>query len=90
MQTVFTILIGVAALVVFIWLFIPSSSTKASGELIDPSDARQIGMLIGVAGGGVADAATARFALERFEQIHGRKATTRDVGTVVGLMRGGS
>jgi hypothetical protein len=27
--------------------------------------------------------------LERFEQIHGRKATTRDVGIVVGLMIGG-
>jgi len=54
--------------------------------LIDPSDSRQIGLLAGLTGGGIADAATLRFALERFEQLHGRKATTRDVGTVAGLM----
>jgi hypothetical protein len=28
-----------------------------------------------------------KFALERFEKQHGRKATTRDVGVLVGLMR---
>jgi phosphotransferase system glucose/maltose/N-acetylglucosamine-specific IIC component len=90
MQSIFAILIGVAALAFFVWLFIPSSPAKetSDGELIDPSDSRQIGMLIGLAGGGIADAAVARFALERFEQIHGRKATTRDVGIVVGLMIG--
>jgi hypothetical protein len=91
MNTVFAIVIGIAALGFFVWLFIPSSSQKhgGDGELIDPSDSRQIGMLIGLMGGGVADAAVARFALERFEQIHGRKATTKDVGIVVGLMSGG-
>jgi hypothetical protein len=91
MDHIFAILIGVAALGFFIWLLIPSSSAKSDdgGELIDPSDSRQIGLLIGLAGGGIADAAVARFALERFEQIHGRKATTRDVGIVVGLMSGG-
>ncbi|MBK6942079.1 MAG: hypothetical protein IPH13_18015 [Planctomycetes bacterium] len=92
MDTIYDILIGAAALAVFIWLLVPSSSSApsaAEGELIDPSDSRQIGLLIGLAGGSIADAAVARFALERFEQIHGRKATTRDVGLVVGLMRGG-
>lgn len=92
MDTIYDILIGAAALGVFLWLLVPSSSSNpsaADGELIDPSDSHQIGLLIGLAGGGIADAAVARFALERFEQIHGRKATTRDVGLVVGLMRGG-
>jgi hypothetical protein len=86
-----TIIIGGAALAVLIWLLIPSSQSKsqADGELIDPSDSRQIGLLIGLYGGGIADAALARFALERFEQIYGRKATTKDVGMVVGLMGGG-
>lgn len=91
MDTISSILIGAAALAVVIWLLVPSSSSKppaADGDLIDPSDSRQIGLLIGLTGGGIADAAVARFALERFEQIHGRKATTRDVGLVVGLMRG--
>ena len=93
MHNLFAILIGAGALVVFVWLFIPSSSQKsnsADDQLIDPSDSRQIGMLVGLAGDGIADASVARFALERFEQIHGRKATTRDAGIVAGLMRGGN
>jgi hypothetical protein len=91
MDHIYAILIGAAALAFFIWLLIPTSPPKeqTDGELIDPSDSRQIGLLIGLAGGGIADAAVARFALERFEQIHGRKATTRDVGIAVGLMTGG-
>lgn len=92
MDTIDNILIGAAALAVFIWLLVPSSSSKPSAtdsEVIDPSDSHQIGLLIGLAGGGIADAAVARFALERFEQMYGRKATTRDVGLVVGLMRAG-
>ena len=91
MQNIIAILVGVAALAFFIWVFIPSPSRteQTDSELIDPADSRQIGMLIGLAGGGIADAAVARFALERFEEIHGRKATTREVGIVVGLMRGG-
>jgi hypothetical protein len=89
MNTIFAILVGAAALGLFIWLMISSSSPKkeADGELIDPSDSRQIGLLIGLSGGGIADAAVARFALERFEQIHGRKATTKDVGIVIGLLK---
>jgi len=91
MNHIVAIAIGIAALGFVIWLLIPSSSHECGGdgELIDPSDSRQIGILIGLTGGGVADAAVARFALERFEQIHGRKATTKDVGIVVGLMSGG-
>ena len=91
MEHIFLIIIGAAALGFFIWLLIPSSRSKpeADAELLDPADSRQIGLLVGLAGSGIADAAVARFALERFEQIHGRKATTRDVGIVVGLMSGG-
>jgi len=90
MQTVFTILIGVGAVSALVWLLIPSSTSdpETGGELIDPSDSRQIGLLIGMTGGDVTDAAVARFALQRFEEIHGRKPTTRDVGMVVGLMKG--
>ena len=90
MEKIYGILLGIAALGIFIWLLIPSSvsSEPGDGELIDPSDSRQIGLLIGMAGGGIHTAAVARFALERFAQIHGRKATTRDVGIVVGLMTG--
>jgi hypothetical protein len=95
MNHIFAIIVGVAALGVFAWLFWPDSSPPDSAAdssvdpIIDPSDSRQIGMLIGMMGGSIADAAVARVALERFEQIHKRKATTRDIGVVVGLMRGG-
>ena len=89
------ILLGVAAVAFFVWLMIPDQttrSTRARGrrpkdELIDPSDSRQIAMLIGMTGGSVTDAAAARFALQRFEEIHGRKATTRDAGFVAGLLK---
>ncbi len=56
-------------------------------KLIDPSDSYQIGLLIGMTGGTVTDAAVAWNALQRFEQLNGRKATMRDIATVVGLMK---
>lgn len=89
MDTIYLALVGAATIGVFIWLFIPSSSSKppaAGGELIDPSDPSQIGWLVGLAGGEIEDAALATFALQRFEQIHGRKATTEEVAVVLGLM----
>lgn len=74
------------------WLFGGSAaarkgSSAGTDELIDPNDSRQIGLLVGLMGGSIADAAVVRFALQRFEEIHGRKATTRDAGIVAGLMR---
>jgi hypothetical protein len=56
-------------------------------QLIDLSDARQIGLLIGLSGGSIVDATEARLALERFEETYARKATTREAGIVVGLMK---
>ncbi len=57
MDNIFAILVGVAAFGYFIWLLIPSSSPKQDtvGELINPSDSPQIGLIIGLAGGGIAD-----------------------------------
>lgn len=91
MNPLLAVFLGAAAVGLFVWLMIPRSSAgpRADDELIDPSDSRQIGLLVGLVGGGIADAAVARYALERFEKIHGRKATTRDIGVVVGIMRGG-
>lgn len=89
METILLAFVGAAAFVVFIWLIIPSSSSQAppsDGGLIDPSDPEQIGWLVGLAGGRIEDAVLARFALERFEQIHGRKANSTEVGVVLGLM----
>ena len=88
------IVVGIFVVGIFVWMFTGRSSATEDasrpkdGEVLDPSDPRLIGFLIGMTGGDVVDAVVARYALERFEQIHGRKATARDVGTVVGLIAG--
>ncbi|MDA0659053.1 MAG: hypothetical protein O2931_03850 [Planctomycetota bacterium] len=89
MENLLAIFCGILAMAFFVWLLIPSSNSKSdpNGELIDPSDARQLGLLIGLSGGSIADAAVARFALERFEQVHGRRATTKEIGMVIGLLK---
>jgi hypothetical protein len=78
-----------AALAVFFWM--ASGSRRPGGasvdSIIDPNDSRQIGMIMGMAGGDIADAATVRYALQRFKEQHGRDATTREIGFVIGMMR---
>ena len=80
------------ALVVLAWLIrgdgtADPDSTAIGGELIDANDARQVAMLVGMTGGEITDVAVARFAIQRFQEQHGRQATTRDVATLVSLMR---
>ena len=90
MHEVFGILVAIAALAVFAWLLIGSRSVASGSDgnaPIDPNDPRQLGTLIGMTGGSIADAAVARCALERFEREHGRKATVRDMAIVAGMMR---
>ena len=83
-------LIGLVAFGCFIWLVWPNRSKPVAhrdDEVIDAENAQQIGFLVGLVGGNIADAAVARFALRRFEETHGRKATMRDAAIVVGLMK---
>ena len=94
MHELLLILGGIAVLAIFVWLMIPAPGNKGEGgssgddRVIDPDDSMQIGTLIGMMGGSVEDAAVARYALQRFEEMHGRKATVRDMGIVAGLMGG--
>lgn len=86
-----TIIIGVLAVAFFVWLFIPTKATAPPSDtsgttLIDPDDSYQIGMLVGMTGGSIPDAAVMRYALDRFKQIHSRPATTQDIGNVLGLI----
>jgi hypothetical protein len=79
MSTALSIIIAVLAVAFFVWFFIPTKSTAppsdASGTtLIDPDDSYQIGMLVGMTGGSIPDAAVMRYALDCFKQIHGRPA----------------
>jgi hypothetical protein len=85
MAQIASFIIPVVAVVVFIWLLRGSGSDPDA--VIDPNDSRTIGNLIGLTGGTIADAAVVRFALERFEKTNGRKATVRDMATIVGMMR---
>jgi len=87
MTTLLQAIVPLAALALFIWM-LASSRKGGGGELIDPDDPRQIGTLVGLSGGSIPDAATMRFALDRFQKQHGRRATTRDIGTVLGLIKG--
>jgi hypothetical protein len=92
MSEAFQILFAIAAVAVFVWLLMPEKNPSpethdSSGEpFIDPNDSYQIGMLAGLTGHSIPDAAVMRFALQRFQQIHGRRATSRDIGIVLGLI----
>ena len=87
MTTLLQAILPLAALAFFLWML--ATSRRGSGSaFIDPDDARQIGTLVGLTGGPIPDAATLRFALDRFQKQHGRRATTRDIGTVLGIIEG--
>ena len=64
----------------------PGPNTRGDAA-IDPDDDHQVGLLVGMTAGTVTDAAVARSALRRFEEERGRRATTADLGIVVGMMR---
>lgn len=90
LQTIIQVGVACAVLAFFCWMMIPNSprgsDNKAGDPFIDPDDTRQIALLVGLKGGSIPDAAVMRFALKRFEQQHGRRATTRDIGIVLGLI----
>jgi hypothetical protein len=84
------IILGVAVLAFFFWLMKPSvvpGKTDSSGDpFIDPDDSYQIGLLAGLTDHSIPDAAVMRFALQRFQEVHGRRATSRDIGIVLGMV----
>ena len=87
MTTLLQAIVPLSALAFFIWM-LASSRRDSGSEFINPDDSRQIGTLVGLAGGSIPDATTLRFALDRFQKQHGRRATTRDIGIVLGLIKG--
>ena len=68
------------------WFEKTKPDSSAGHEELAADNSVQRGVLIGLTGGTIADAATAQSALARFEQTHGRKPTMQDAGVVVGLM----
>lgn len=83
---------AIVAFFIFIWLMSgnsnssPSSTTNGD-ELIDPNDTRQLATLIGMTGGDITDVAVARYAIQRFQEQHGRAPSTRDIGMLIGIMK---
>jgi len=88
-----TLSVIIVALVVagFLYWVLSAPNKKTSptpdAPLINPDDSYQIGMLCGLSGLSVPDAAVMRFALENFQKKHGRPATTQDIGIVIGLIK---
>ena len=87
MTTLLQAIVPLSALAFFLWM-LATSRRDSGSDFINPDDPRQIGTPVGLAGGSIPDAATLRFALDRFQKQLGRRATTRDIGTVLGLIKG--
>jgi hypothetical protein len=85
MLQAFQIILGITALIFFVWLITPTKKSHAV-QFIDPDDSYQIGMLAGLVGCSMPDAAVMRYALQRFQEMNGRRATTKDIGIVLGII----
>jgi nitrate reductase gamma subunit len=87
MENLTTYLIGIGAVGLLIWIFfVKSNKPMTVQESLEAEEARLIGMVTGMIGGSVADAAVARYALQRFEAQHKRKATPQDLAIVVSMI----
>ncbi len=91
MEHIWGIFATVIALAFIVWLLVgspPSSGVKARAEsdVLDADNPADLSYLVGMFGGSIEDAAIAQFALRRFEETHGRKATVRESGELIGVM----
>jgi hypothetical protein len=78
----------IAGLIVFYaWVYWPWSKWKPPIPAQNANEAHMIGLITGALGGSVADAATARYALKRFEEQHGRPATRTELAQVLLIAR---
>lgn len=75
------LVVGWLGFAVWSW-FQPETPSPASAE--DTERDRQIGAMIGALGGGVEEAAIARYAISRLEEDLGRKATLHEIGIAIG------
>lgn len=80
------LVLGYVIFMVSSWFEKPQADSSAGHEELAADNPAQIGVLVGLTGGTVADAVIVQSALVRFEQTHGRKPTMQDAGVVVGLM----
>lgn len=76
------LVIGWLVLMFWSWL---SPAKPAAESAQDGEHDRQIGMLIGMLGGGIEEAAQARYAISRLEEDLGRRATLHEMATAIGV-----
>ena len=91
MSLLIQLMIGFGACLFLCWLILthasPAEARIASqDDLIDPKNSYQIGYLVGMTGGTVADTTVIYDALKQFELIHGYRPTLRDAPALVGHM----
>ncbi len=91
MSLLIQLMIGFGATLFLCWLIFthasPAEARIASqDDLIDPKNSYQIGYLVGMTGGTVADTTVIYDALKQFELIHGYRPTLRDAPALVGHM----
>ncbi len=84
------IAVGLGAVGFFVWLLMPSRGTAAAEAQAraareeDGATAAQMGVGTGLAGGGIEDAAIARYALSRTPRDPD-STPERDLGTAIGM-----
>lgn len=86
-MTVWAALVAIVCVAVFIWVwFVPSKKPWTASERAKAEENRILGALVGAMGGDINNAVIARYALDRFEAQHGRKATMNDLGVLLGMI----
>ncbi len=89
-MTIWQILLGIACLALFVWIFyVPSKKPWTAAEKAKADENHMIGVLVGAMGGDISQAAVARYALEAFEEKYKRKATANDIGVLLGIISSG-
>jgi hypothetical protein len=74
------ILLVAGWLVLMVWSWFKPSPRQTPEQERD----YQIGVMIGTLGGGIEQAAQARYAISRLEEQLGRKATLHEIGIAIG------
>jgi hypothetical protein len=88
MEHLMSYVIGIVAVGLFIWIFYGKRKPMTAQEALEAEQAQMIGLITGMIGGDITSAVMARYALQRFEAQHHRKATSRDLAIIVSMIHG--
>ena len=77
-------ILGIIILVGWLGIMLWSWFTPTPPRTPDQERDYQVGVMIGALGGGIEEAAHARYAIGRLEEQLGRKATLHEIGIAIG------